>query len=481
MNQNSQAVHDPFPKLAELFLGSGGHLPQDSLQRLESAERTQEVRESLAQEAKDLEWHGAWKIVTERLPELFDISVLDLLLAGWEKYRLIADYAEKSRNAPGKAFHVPMHKKTLSSEHHPCIDLLINEKVVETLDFTIRLKLDFAGAELVLEDGELRGLATGECKGSGEVYLRDTRLYKKAFGKLDLPGEVRFSGGLAIPTREHPYVWGEGPARVEAVTAKAPAPKGKAGRVPLAWASLGTLLLGVLVGSQLDPSLLPSLFSGGDAEHPPQTTLPAPPAEPVPQPATPQAVPAEPVLPEPAPPEVAAPEPSPAEPAVPEPAPNGPSAAEAGAHALTVVTSPPEARVRIMNIAPVYSPGMLLPPGRYHVRVEHPGYVTQEQWIELVDQVRSVNIVLEPEPEPEPAAAAEPDGYRVVFRTVPPGATILISRDGRFEPFTSGTRLEPGNHLFSIRLDGYQPTLHYVRLGEADEEVTIQLQEDLFR
>ena len=43
---------------------------------------------------------------------------------------------------------MPLHRKRLTSEHHPRIDLLINERVVEELDFTIRLKLDFAGAQL---------------------------------------------------------------------------------------------------------------------------------------------------------------------------------------------------------------------------------------------------------------------------------------------------------------------------------------------
>ena len=44
--------------------------------------------------------------------------------------------------------------------------------------------------------------------------------------------------------------------------------------------------------------------------------------------------------------------------------------------AFTVDVEPPEARVRILNIEPVYEPGMLLPAGSYRVEVSAPGHET---------------------------------------------------------------------------------------------------------
>ena len=508
MNQLSPQVHDPFPSLGDLFLGKDGQLPTASLGRLESADRIREAQQGLLEAAKDLEWHGAWRLIKERLPELFDVSVLDLLLAGWEKYALVAEYAEKSRKEPGKTHRVPLHRKRLTSEHHPRIDLLINERVVEELDFTIRLKLDFAGAQLTLENGELRAVRTGECTGSGEVYLRHTQLYKKTFGKLDLPGEVRFRTGLAVPTRQHPYVWGEGPAKAEHAAASVPVGgTRRRARVSLVWASLGTLALGLLIGSQLNreraPSPVPEPVSPKPVSPAPAVPAPEVPAPAVPEPEVPEpevpvsAVPApevpapaapEPEVPAPEVPEPEVPaseEPAPEVPApavpkpvvpapeVPAPRPPAPGAAETATYGLTVVTTPPGARVRIMNVAPVYSPGMRLAPGRYHVRVDHPGHVTEDRWIELVDQNRILNIVLEPE-----RAAAGSGSYPVVIHTDPPDAEISIFRDGRREPFTSGTRLKPGVYEFTVRHDGYRPSVHVLRLEKRDTEITIRLQEE---
>jgi len=44
---------------------------------------------------------------------------------------------------------------------------------------------------------------------------------------------------------------------------------------------------------------------------------------------------------------------------------------------FTIETDPPNARVRILNIRPIYQPGMLLPAGDYHVEVTAAGY---EPW-----------------------------------------------------------------------------------------------------
>lgn len=50
---------------------------------------------------------------------------------------------------------------------------------------------------------------------------------------------------------------------------------------------------------------------------------------------------------------------------------------------ITIKTNPPDARVRVMNIAPVYQDGMKLKPGRYDIEVSALGYATHRQWYEM--------------------------------------------------------------------------------------------------
>ncbi len=52
---------------------------------------------------------------------------------------------------------------------------------------------------------------------------------------------------------------------------------------------------------------------------------------------------------------------------------------------LTIKTSPDNARIRILNIAPKYRQGMSLKAGRYHIEVSKAGYRRHTEWIDLTD------------------------------------------------------------------------------------------------
>lgn len=55
-------------------------------------------------------------------------------------------------------------------------------------------------------------------------------------------------------------------------------------------------------------------------------------------------------------------------------------------YALTVKTTPAQARVRILNIPDRYQPGIQLPAGSYHIEVSHTGYDMQRSWVEIIDK-----------------------------------------------------------------------------------------------
>ena len=50
---------------------------------------------------------------------------------------------------------------------------------------------------------------------------------------------------------------------------------------------------------------------------------------------------------------------------------------------LTVLVTPEDAKVRILNIKEKYQPDIELPQGRYHLEVSAPGYKTDKQWVEI--------------------------------------------------------------------------------------------------
>jgi formylglycine-generating enzyme required for sulfatase activity len=62
---------------------------------------------------------------------------------------------------------------------------------------------------------------------------------------------------------------------------------------------------------------------------------------------------------------------------------------------LTVLATPADSQIKIMNIVPRYVPGIALKPGKYDVLVQKPGYIASRQWITIQDQDVSLPVVLE--------------------------------------------------------------------------------------
>lgn len=61
---------------------------------------------------------------------------------------------------------------------------------------------------------------------------------------------------------------------------------------------------------------------------------------------------------------------------------------------LTVITNPNDARVRIMNIKPVYQDAIELKEGEYDIEVSKPGYQTYRKWV-VVDKKTILTVALD--------------------------------------------------------------------------------------
>ena len=65
-------------------------------------------------------------------------------------------------------------------------------------------------------------------------------------------------------------------------------------------------------------------------------------------------------------------------------------------YALTINTQPSNARVRILNIKPRYTDGILLEPGNYRISVSAPDYLPQKFWVKLKQKDLKRHIKLQP-------------------------------------------------------------------------------------
>ncbi|WP_235425665.1 bifunctional serine/threonine-protein kinase/formylglycine-generating enzyme family protein [Cellvibrio mixtus] len=101
--------------------------------------------------------------------------------------------------------------------------------------------------------------------------------------------------------------------------------------------------------------------------------------------------------------------------------------------ALKVVSTPTNARVRILNIPERYEANMQLPAGRYHIEVSLQGYETQKRWVEIIDQNLqpefSLNVAIQPGEEisSEVIASIKTDGPEMI--SIPTGNFLMGNKD----------------------------------------------------
>jgi formylglycine-generating enzyme required for sulfatase activity len=96
---------------------------------------------------------------------------------------------------------------------------------------------------------------------------------------------------------------------------------------------------------------------------------------------------------------------------------------------IFVDTDPEDARVRILNIAPVFYQGIDLEPGRYQMEISAADYVTRDFWVDLeAGEDKQLNIRLERK-ETEPAAVSNKisNDLGMEFVYIEPGSFMMGS------------------------------------------------------
>jgi len=202
---------NPQLTLADLFLGPQQQLSAAELQQVEQASDTHDAREQLAGRDDANDWPAAWEQLQAQLPRLFDVPLLDILLASWAKYKQVSQHAKTDAKEAGKRTTLDLDKRSLSSTHKPRVELRVNDQPIATLPFTIKLELKFKTLRLTVGDGRIWRIETGDCEGIGSVQLSGQTILQRSFGKVDLPGIIDFAAGIPIPTADQPYHWGDGP------------------------------------------------------------------------------------------------------------------------------------------------------------------------------------------------------------------------------------------------------------------------------
>jgi hypothetical protein len=144
------------------------------------------VPHGLAQVVTGFEWNG----LGERVFDLLDLNVIDILLAGWKKHLDVRDQLAATAADPSRSVLVYLGRHTLDSTHAPSIELRAQGRTMLELSFPIELAFEIEAVELTLRAGAVREVRPGRVTVHGTVKLEGTPILERKLSAIDLPGRI---------------------------------------------------------------------------------------------------------------------------------------------------------------------------------------------------------------------------------------------------------------------------------------------------
>jgi hypothetical protein len=128
---------------------------------------------------------------------LLDIDLGDLLSAGWRRFDDLVDAARRTVSSPGTREVVDLVTHTISSSHHPHVELLVDDVVVARLGLDLDLAFTVKGAVATVHGGRMVALHTGDCYLVGTLSAQGKELAAKD-RTMQLPLLLALGDGIPL-------------------------------------------------------------------------------------------------------------------------------------------------------------------------------------------------------------------------------------------------------------------------------------------
>ena len=183
--------------LADFFGLENKHL-ETSRPEMESTKTFISIKETLVRNAKDILWPAAYNTIINKVDSLLNISLSDIMVGAWRKYKILLKYCDKKKYGPDETFLVSLAEHTIMSNHKPYIEVIVNENPIGKIDFSISLSFTLKGFVLKVQDGMIKEIQTGNFQGKGEVKCEEFTILEEQTQMYSLPGLIRFGDGIPI-------------------------------------------------------------------------------------------------------------------------------------------------------------------------------------------------------------------------------------------------------------------------------------------
>ncbi len=164
-------------------------------------ERTRPLRDVHAELEKHqaLRSRGNLALVAGKIGDLLDVGIArNVLLKVWNDAQLFRRYLDRDRYPSNETIAVPLAEHTITSTHHPYLEVRFDASVIRRIDFELSLTVTLKGFIIEIQDARIKKIRTGTYSGKMELKCEGARLVSETLDSTDLPGEWEFKGGIPI-------------------------------------------------------------------------------------------------------------------------------------------------------------------------------------------------------------------------------------------------------------------------------------------
>jgi hypothetical protein len=185
--------------LNSIFSIEATDLPLAIAAALESSDALSAMKGKILDDVAELDLDSILGAIVDKVSSLLDLSLSEIMVTAWKKYELLADCLDEDKYSADESILVTLTRHSLSSEHHPSIEILANDQEIGKLTFTIKLSLQVQGAVLKIQDKKVREIRLGEVSGDGTFKCGDYEIASREFNPINFPGSISLNPGIEIP------------------------------------------------------------------------------------------------------------------------------------------------------------------------------------------------------------------------------------------------------------------------------------------
>jgi len=147
-------------------------------------------------------WPKLEEKIAEKIVGLLNIKLLDIWLGAWKKCRELQQFADPQKYPREEKIPVPLAEHEIISEHHPAMEIDVAGLVVQRLTFDLVAKLKLTGCELTIQDGRIKQVLVGQCKGLATLEWNKLQLIKTETEAVPFGQPIELGEGIPLASTE---------------------------------------------------------------------------------------------------------------------------------------------------------------------------------------------------------------------------------------------------------------------------------------